>query len=268
MTTHSDTGLPLVGENQPPASDLIENPVHANLARLAAEFASVSDDFSCSPQESLISTINSIVHPETAAEACLAPTLALFGWAGEGRLSQEALPHFDRIDNVEALRRVLSLLGYGTTRKFLKQSEIKFHSIPCLFTRDDTDIALIVDREPDGTLLAFDGKSTSWKTIEPGKQGGWAYFVWDQSVKTETVEPGASWLFSVIRQFKPTIIATLGFSLLGNLAALALPIFVICVYDLGIGTKSIDTVIMLAIGAGIVIVTNLALRSVRARAMA
>ena len=39
-------------------------------------------------------------------------------------------------------------------------------------------------------------------------------------------------------------------------------------YDLGIGTKSINTVIMLAIGAGIVIATNLALRSVRARAMA
>ena len=86
--------------------------------------------------------------------------------------------------------------------------------------------------------------------------------------RLEAVEPGASWLFSAIRQFKPTIVATLGFSLLGNLAALALPIFVICVYDLGIGTKSINTVIMLAIGAGIVIATNLALRSVRARAMA
>ena len=55
---------------------------------------------------------------------------------------------------------------------------------------------------------------------------------------------------------------------MGNLAALTLPIFVICVYDFGIGTKSINTVIMLAIGAGIVIATNLALRSIRARTMA
>jgi ATP-binding cassette, subfamily C, bacterial LapB len=246
VTTHGDPGSPLVGANQTSAPETIENPVHANLARLAAEFADVSDDLSRSPEESLISAINSIVHPETAAEACLAPTLALFGWAGEGRLIQEALPHFDRIDNIEALRRVLSLLGYGTTRKFLQQSKIKSHSIPCLFTRDGTDITLIVDREPDGTLLAFDGKSASWTKIEPAKQGGWAYFVWDQSVKTEAVEQGASWLFSAIKQFKPTILATLGFSLLGNLAALALPIFVICVYDLGIGTKSINTVIIRA----------------------
>jgi len=268
VTTHSSPGSCLVDANQAPASETIENPVHANLARLAAEFANASDDLSCPAEETLISTINSIVHPETAAEACLAPTLALFGWAGEGRLIQEALPHFDRIDNVEALRRVLSLLGYGTTRKFLKLSKIKSHSIPCLFTRDGTDVTLIVDREPNGTLLAFDGKSASWKAIEPANQGGWVYSVRDQSTKTEAVEQGASWLFSAIRRFKPTIVSTLGLSLLGNLAALALPIFVICVYDLGIGTKSINTVIMLAIGAGIVIATNMALRSVRARAMA
>jgi len=267
VTTQSDLGSHLVGEAESPPLEPIENPVHANLARLAAEFANVSDEFSCSPEESLISEINNVVHPETAAEACLAPTLALLGWAGEGRLIQEALPHFDRVDNVEALRRVLSLLGYGTTRKFQRQSEISSHAIPCLFTRDGTDITLIVDREPDGFLVTFDGKSASWMKIEPTKQGGWIYSFSDLSSKTEAVE-GASWLFSAIKQFKPTIVATLGFSLLGNLAALALPIFVICVYDLGIGTKSINTIVMLAIGAGIVIATNLALRSVRARAMA
>ena len=265
---HNDPGSHLADVHEGSASGTIENPVHANLARLAAEFASVSDDQSCSPEESLISTINSIVRPETAAEACLAPTLALFGWAGEGRLIREALPHFDRIDNMEALRRVLSLLGYETTRKFLRQSKIKSHSIPYFFSRDGTDVTLIVDRDSDGALVAFDGKSASWKKIEPAKQGVWIYSVSDQSGKTGAVEQGPSWLFSAIKQFKPTILATLGFSLLGNLAALALPIFVICVYDLGIGTKSIDTIVMLAIGAGIVIATNLALRSVRARAMA
>jgi ATP-binding cassette, subfamily C, bacterial LapB len=267
VTTFDNLGSHPDGTN-PAASVAAENQVHANLALLAAEFGRVSADSSGSAEESLISSINDIVHPETAAEACLAPILALFGWAGEGRLIQEALPHFDRIDNIEALRRVLSLLGYGTTQKFLRQSNIKPGSIPCLFTRDGTDVMLIVDHESDGTLLVFDGKSSAWKRIEPSSQSGWAFFIWDQSVKTDGLEQGASWLFAAIKQFKPTIVATLGLSLLGNLAALALPIFVICVYDLGIGTKSINTVVMLAIGAGIVITTNLALRSVRARAMA
>ena len=261
MTTHSSPGSCLVDANQAPASETIENPVHANLARLAAEFANASDDLSCPAEETLISTINSIVHPQTAAEACLAPTLALFGWAGEGRLIQEALPHFDRIDNVEALRRVLSLLGYGTTRKFLKLSKIKSHSIPCLFTRDGTDVTLIVDREPNGTLLAFDGKSASWlRNIVRQKP---------QVLEVNQVD-----LFDAEATDATAVHAATTASGPGTAAIvvivviIALPIFVICVYDLGIGTKSINTVIMLAIGAGIVIATNMALRSVRARAMA
>ena len=60
----------------------------------------------------LVVDINEIVQPQTPAEACLAPTLALFGWAGEARRIREALPHFDRIENIEALRLVLTLLGY------------------------------------------------------------------------------------------------------------------------------------------------------------
>src|SRR5450755_1128108 len=158
MTIHSSVGTDPGGVNLGAGPERRENPVHASFARIAEEFAGTSDRHLSSGETPLVVDINDIVRPQTPAEACLAPTLALFGWAGEGRLIQEALPHFDRIDNIEALRRVLSLLGYGTTRKFLKQSKIKSHSIPCLFTRDGTDITLIVDREPDGTLLAFDGK--------------------------------------------------------------------------------------------------------------
>ena len=250
------------------ASRIIENQVHANLARLAAEFGGGASESSATAEDALISTINHIVCPETAAEACLAPALALFGWAGEGRLIREALPHFDRIENIETLRRVLCLLGYRTNGNFVRLSGIKPHAMPCLFTRNGTDVSLIVERESDGALLAFDGESAAWKTLEPAGQFGWAFTIRDQPTDIEGLEQGGSWLWAAVKQFKPTIVATLGFSLLGNVAALALPIFVIAVYDLGIGTKSTNTIVMFAIGAGIVIATNLALRSVRARAMA
>lgn len=250
------------------ASETAENQVHANLARLAAEFGGAAPDSLPISEETLLSSINDIVRPETPAEACLAPALAFFGWAGEGRLIREALPHFDRVENIEALRRVLWLLGYGTNRTFQRLSEIQPHAIPCLFTRDGSDVMLIAEQESDGTLLAFDGGSADWKRINPASQSGWAFSIWDRSAETENLENSASWLLAAIKQFKPTIVATLSFSLLGNIAALALPLFVIAVYDLGIGTKSTNTIFMLAVGAGIVIATNLALRSVRARAMA
>jgi ABC-type bacteriocin/lantibiotic exporter with double-glycine peptidase domain len=245
-----------------------QNPVHASLARIAEAFGDGWDD-NLSPEEApLVSDINSIVQPRTAAEACLAPTLALLGWAGEERRIREALPHFDRIENVEALRLVLSLLGYGTSQRSVRKSEIPDNALPCLFSRDGSDVTLVVERDADGMLLAFDGSSASWGKVSPTKQSGSAFHIYNQTSKDEFNDDRRSWLLSAVKCFKPAIFAMLIFSFLGNIAALTLPIFVICVYDLGIGTRSANTVVMLAVGAGIVMATNLVLRTIRARMMA
>ena len=268
MTTHGSDAA--IGGGTDPNAGLKKpiNPVHASLARIAEEFSGGLDD-NLSPEETpLVSGINGIVQPRTAAEACLAPTLALLGWAGEGRRIREALPHFDRMESIEALRVVLSLLGYGTTPRSVRQSEISDEALPCLFSRDGSDVMLIVERDSDGTLLVFDGSSASWEKVAPTNQLGSAFNIWNQAGKEEFPEEGKSWLLSAVKRFKPAIIAMLAFSFLGNIAALTLPIFVICVYDLGIGTRSTDTVVMLAVGAGIVMATNLILRTIRARMMA
>ncbi len=267
MTIHSSVSPALDGI--PDAGPVkLDNPVHASLARIAEEFAGPSDAQLSSGETSLVTDINDIVRPQTPAEACLAPTLALFGWAGEGRRIREALPHFDRVESIEALRLVLTLLGYGTSQRSVRQSEIANEAMPCLFSCDGSDAILIVERHADGTLLVFDGSSASWKQLVPTSQLGSVFIVWNHTGKEELLDEGKSWLFSAVKRFKPAIAAMLAFSFLGNLAALTLPIFVIFVYDLGIGTRSTNTVIMLAVGAGIVIATNLALRSIRARTMA
>ena len=267
MTIHSSVGTDPGGVNLGAGPERRENPVHASFARIAEEFAGTSDRHLSSGETPLVVDINDIVRPQTPAEACLAPTLALFGWAGEGRLIREALPHFDRIESIEALRLVLTLLGFGTTQRSVKQSEIRDESLPCLFSRDGSDVMLIAERDSDGALLAFDGSSASWEKLTPTNQLGSVFYVWNQP-KEEFPEDGKSWLLSAVKRFKPAIIAMLAFSFLGNIAALTLPIFVIFVYDMGIGTRSTNTVVMLAVGAGIVIATNLALRSIRTRTMA
>ena len=81
------------------AFESVANPVHASLARVAQAFATESDDTVLRSGTSLLAEIDAIVCPRTPAEACLAPTLALLGWAGEGRHIREALPHFDVIDD-------------------------------------------------------------------------------------------------------------------------------------------------------------------------
>ena len=267
MTIHRSVSPALDGMGPGAGPVKSDNPVHASLARIVEEFAGPSDA-QLSSGETLVTDINDIVRPQTPAEACLAPTLALFGWVGEGRRIREALPHFDRVESIEALRLVLTLLGYGTSQRSARQSEIANEAMPCLFSSDGSDVMLIVERHSDGGLLVFDGSSASWKKIVPANQLGSVLIAWNPAGKEELIEDGKSWLFSAVKRFKPAIAAMLAFSFLGNLAALTLPIFVIFVYDIGIGTRSTNTVIMLALGAGIVIATNLALRSIRARTMA
>ena len=109
--------------------------------------------------------------------------------------------------------------------------------MPCLFSRNGSDVMLIVERGPDGTLLAFDGRSASWEQLKPTNQLGSVFYVWDQPGKEELPDEGKSWLLSAVKRFKPAIVAMLAFSFLGNIAALTLPIFVIFVYDIGIGTQ-------------------------------
>lgn len=249
-------------------TDLPANPVHSSMARIAEEFDCVPPDPPHATEASLVSVINDIVEPQTSAEACLAPMLALFGWAGEGRRIREALPHFDRISDIEGLRSVLSRLGYGTRREAVNLSSIRSDIMPCLFSPDGIEALVIVERQTDGTLLAFAGDSAAWQSLQPSGQSGWAFPIWDQSVMEEPAEQSKSWLLSAISQFKPVIGATIALSFFGNLAGLTIPIFVIFVYDLGIGTRSNDAVAMLAVGAGIIIATNLVLRAIRARAMA
>jgi ATP-binding cassette subfamily C protein/ATP-binding cassette subfamily C protein LapB len=131
MTIHSSVSPALDGIGPGAGPVKLDNPVHASLARIAEEFAGPSDAQLSSGETSLVTDINDIVRPQTPAEACLAPTLALFGWAGEGRRIREALPHFDRVESIEALRLVFTLLGYGTSQRSVRQSEIANETMPC-----------------------------------------------------------------------------------------------------------------------------------------
>ena len=160
MTIHSSVSPALDGIGPGAGPVKLDNPVHASLARIVEEFAGPSDA-QLSSGETLVTDINDIVRPQTPAEACLAPTLALFGWVGEGRRIREALPHFDRVESIEALRLVLTLLGYGTSQRSARQSEIANEAMPCLFSSDGSDVMLIVERHSDGALLVRNHAS-SW----------------------------------------------------------------------------------------------------------
>ena len=272
-----------------PSSADPEHAVHASMARLEREFIRGGGEPSApslSPiaapgdpvdglalceesEDMLLERVNELVAPTTAAEACLAPLLVAVGWVGELRHVREALPHFDRVHDTESLRCVVARLGFGTVPRYVKAGALPRNRLPAVFESDEGALSVIADSNPDGTFLVFDGNEAAWRNAAPGALQGMLYPVCKLSRDDQPwTEVQKNWLGSVIGRFKPLIAAAVFLSLLTNLAALSVPLFVVHVYDLGIGTRSSSIVFFLALGAGIVIGTDLILRYIRARVMA
>jgi len=253
------------------------HPVHAEFARIANAFTTSTDEqpearppgSEIPDYDPLLSHVTKAISPATAAEACLVAALAAVGWTGEIREVKEALPHFERIRDLESLRSVLAKMNYCTSAEATTLDQITHRMLPCLFSLDGEQIIVIVDRAASGDLLVFDGVTWAWRKVSAKITAGWAFPINSTSEVTDLADGGQrAWLLGTLSHFKPLIGNVFLLSFLVNLAALALPLFVIHVYDLGIGTHSHHVVYFLALGAIIVAVTDLALRRVRARALA
>jgi ABC-type bacteriocin/lantibiotic exporter with double-glycine peptidase domain len=258
-----------VASLNPPAG----NEVHAEIARIAEAYGGTISNISnpghldSVEDDLLLSNLAAAIAPVTPAEACLVPALAAIGWAGVVREVKEALPHFDRVRDVEALRGVLARLNCQTYCKPINLIDLGIDMMPCLFSTNGVDVWLVVERGSSGELLLFDGVCGNWRLVDRVRIDGIAYPIAAQA--SEQARPGTgAWLSNVISRFKPLIWKVFLLSFIVNLSALALPVFVMHVYDLGIGARAIDVVLYLGLGALIVIGTDQALRRVRARALA
>lgn len=206
------------------------------------------------------------VSPELAL---LRPCLAAVGWAGLERHVQEALPHFEDIADIEALRGALARLGIESKPAPVAQTDMPSAYFPCLFRNADGRLSLLIGREEDGRIATFDGETQSPAVVEPDTRRGTAYLLRTIDIlEQKRANAKVGWVGTALGHFRPLIVKVVAVSFLINLAALALPFFIMHTYDLGIATKSSQVVVMLAIGAGIVIATELALRRVRSAAMA
>jgi len=262
MIAHADTRAPQDSQGGATVAGRSANhPVHADIARIADAFAdATSPDDSVPTIESVVAEDDPLlpdlaasIEPTTPAEACLVPTLAAIGWAGSVREVKEVLPHFDRVRNVEALRGVLARLNYKTECKPINFPDIRDAMMPCLFSTDGDDVWLIVERGAGGEFLLFDGASANWRLLDPVDIKGFAYPIVAGATQQLLPESGP-WLPNVIRRFKPLILRIFILSLIINLAALALPLFVMHVYDLGIAARAKEVVLCLVLGALIVVV--------------
>ncbi len=231
------------------------NQVHAQQQKLAAALEVHSAD-------------NSEEKYTGLAHNCLTPLLNALGWRGEERYLMESLPHFDEVEDIDDLRSVIARLNFNTSAHKTCLSQLWDDALPCLFVDKQGALSVVLQR--DGNRLSiFDSTTSQYTEIEADDTRGTAYLVSQFDVEKyhkEIMRHG--WIYVLMRRFRRMGVQLIGITSLINLMALAVPIYVMSVYDKVIGTRSEESLAYFLAGILIVVIADMGLRTIRARALA
>ncbi len=200
--------------------------------------------------------------------ACLMPLLSALGWHGNPRQLAEALPHFaDSLDIVD-LRNVLANLNYVTRPAELSFQDLDPRLLPCLFVPHQ-GAAMVVLEGLEGGYQVFDGATSEVGFKPAAAMPGIAFFVAPQDSEGEGERrPLDDWFRSVALRFRGLVYQMLGVTFLNSVLALAVPLFIMTVYDRVIPSRSFSTLGFLFAGVLLALGIDAALRILRSRILA
>ena len=203
----------------------------------------------------------------TATAQCLAAFLKALAYRGTELNRVEAIPHFQDGMDIADLRTALVNLGYKTDVLVVRPSDLDHRLMPCLFEVDDAATVVVLLGVEHGVIRAFaDGHYRTLTQVE-AEQPGRAYFALPFDAKREAAARAdrRSWTDSLLRRFKPFFTQLLVISAVSNVLSIAVPLFVMTVYDRVIALRALDTLPMLVVGVAIAIAVDLYLKTLRSR---
>ncbi len=205
--------------------------------------------------------------PSSPLVACLLPLLEELDWNGSPRRLFEALPHLADALTIEEFRGVLARLGYRSVPQQLRLKDLDQRFLPCLFEADDGR-PFVVRERGENSLSLFDGTMGTLRDEHRLTTKGTAYFIEPMETRgSEDRASSTSWLLKFIGRFRPVITLLFAVTFVSNLFALAVPLFIMGVYDQVIAAGSTDTLHYFLCGMAIALLADTALRLLRARAL-
>ena len=208
--------------------------------------------------------------------ACIVPLLEALGWTGRPRHLSEAVPHF--IDNIdtEDFRETLANLNLTTVPIRTRQDRLNPALLPCLFVPDKGPVRVVLERveteteegkAPNTAFRIYDGFTRSIRTAQSKGIHGTAYVI--RSVNTSHVQrDNSTWIAELSVRFRKLVVHVLIATLFINLLSLAMPLFMMSVYDTVIPSASEEQLIYLVAVVGIAIGIEWLFRRLRSQVMA
>lgn len=201
--------------------------------------------------------------------ACLIPLLNAIGWTGNPRAVAEALPHFADTLDIEGLRGVLANLNYTSQAVSVRLTDLDWRLLPCLFLPED-GAAMVVLKRDDKGFAVFDGGSGKTATVVGDGLSGTAYLISrsEEAAKGRERPQAGNWSDNVAQRFRALIWQMFGITFVISLMALAVPLFIMSVYDRVIPGRSTETLLYLVVGVLFALSIDAALRLIRTRILA
>lgn len=196
--------------------------------------------------------------------SCLAPLLEAVDWRGTSRQFAEALTgRFETMDELD-LRNTMANLRYRSWPKRLKKSEVDKRLLPCLFVPDEGAPEVLLSTA-DGEVYAYHGEIRKLTPFAYPKTQGTAYF-FEPDAEDDAVTKASGkrgWFSAVAHRFESFVVQLVILTGLLNVLALAAPLFVMAVYDQVIATGDRETLLYLAFGVSLALISDAILRIFR-----
>lgn len=201
-----------------------------------------------------------------ATAMCLAPFLKALSYRGTEQDRVDAMPHFQDKMDIADLRTALVNLGYRTEFKPGRPCDFDARLMPCLHqTTETSDVVVLLTRSAGGTQAFVDGSYRNL-TAEEERRGGNAFFA--RPLEAKFGGGGVNrhtWSERLLRRFQPFFVQLLLISAVSNVLSIAVPLFVMTVYDQVIAQRALDALPMLLLGIALAIGGNLYLKVLRSR---
>ena len=200
--------------------------------------------------------------------ACLIRLLMDLRWRGEPRQLAEALPHFATELDLTDVRNILSNLGFRTQPLRERLQKIDRRLLPCLYVTNRGETYVAISARGDA-FTVFDGATRAIRTVSSEIGPGTAFIVEPISREEEVLDRSRTdWFRDLAERFRPVVLRMLAVTFVTNMLALAVPLYVMSVYDHVIAGNSRTTLVFLVTGVLLVLSCDFGLRLLRGRALA
>lgn len=205
----------------------------------------------------------------------LAMLVVSLKWSGHAKHLFESLPYVKgrEIDLLDIINTMYNL-GFSSNTMIIDINDIDERLFPCLFIPDKANaVPLVILSKKNGVISAFHSKKKQIVEFTTKGFAGDAYFF--KRNNPETIEEdnqtkkaaGLSWFNIIFEKFRPIMKEIIITSVVINFLALAMPLFIMSIYNTVIGSGSTNTLLQLVSGVAVAILGEALLRMIRLRSI-